>query len=147
MKKLITLALILCATTFIQAQNNLEFSRVLIVDLFNGSQTVPAGTVWKIEGITTNNQFKANGTKWTQGASAQNGVIWFPEGTVLEGDFPPGYPQIVSKLSIIEFSVVPIGTSGGAFVVAEHADNAAALSAGLTIGDFYRTGDFLKVVH
>ena len=48
MKKLITLALILCATTFIQAQNNLEFSRILLIDLLDGPQTVPAGTVWKI---------------------------------------------------------------------------------------------------
>jgi len=31
--------------------------------------------------------------------------------------------------------------------LAEHADNAAALTAGLTIGAFYRTGDLLKVVH
>lgn len=29
----------------------------------------------------------------------------------------------------------------------EHADNAAALLAGLTVGAFYRTGDALKVVH
>ena len=29
----------------------------------------------------------------------------------------------------------------------EHADNAAAIAAGLTVGAFYRTGDFLKVVH
>ena len=28
-----------------------------------------------------------------------------------------------------------------------HADNAAALLAGLTVGQIYRTGDFLKVVH
>ena len=31
--------------------------------------------------------------------------------------------------------------------LAEHADNAAALTAGLTAGAFYRTGDLLKVVH
>jgi len=31
--------------------------------------------------------------------------------------------------------------------LAEHADNAAALLAGLTAGAFYRTGDLLKVVH
>tara|TARA_R110002020_G_scaffold287440_1_gene502900 strand:- start:1012 stop:1656 length:645 start_codon:yes stop_codon:yes gene_type:complete len=31
--------------------------------------------------------------------------------------------------------------------IAEYADNAAALAAGLTAGDFYRTGDLLKVVH
>jgi hypothetical protein len=31
--------------------------------------------------------------------------------------------------------------------VSEYANNAAALSAGLTIGDVYRTGDDLKIVH
>jgi len=31
--------------------------------------------------------------------------------------------------------------------LAEHADNAAAITAGLTTGAFYRTGDLLKVVH
>lgn len=30
---------------------------------------------------------------------------------------------------------------------AEYADNAAAVSAGLAVGDFYRTGDVLKVTH
>jgi hypothetical protein len=29
----------------------------------------------------------------------------------------------------------------------EYADNTSALAAGLTIGDFYRTGDLLKIVH
>jgi hypothetical protein len=29
----------------------------------------------------------------------------------------------------------------------EHADNAAALAASLKIGDVYRTGDDLKIVH
>jgi hypothetical protein len=31
--------------------------------------------------------------------------------------------------------------------VPEYADNAAALSADLTIGQVYRTGDLLKIVH
>ena len=31
--------------------------------------------------------------------------------------------------------------------VAQHANNAAALFAGMTIGEVYRTGDFLKIVH
>jgi hypothetical protein len=31
--------------------------------------------------------------------------------------------------------------------MAEHTDNAAAITAGLTVGAFYRTGDLLKVVH
>jgi len=38
-----------------------------------------------------------------------------------------------SKLSIVGLS--------------EYADNASALSAGLTEGDLYRTGDILKIVH
>ncbi len=31
--------------------------------------------------------------------------------------------------------------------VTEHADNAAAIVAGLPVGTRYRTGDFLKIVH
>jgi hypothetical protein len=29
----------------------------------------------------------------------------------------------------------------------EYADNAAAIAGGLSVGQVYRTGDFLKVVH
>lgn len=29
----------------------------------------------------------------------------------------------------------------------EYADNAAALAGGLSIGDYYRTGDYVKIVH
>jgi hypothetical protein len=31
--------------------------------------------------------------------------------------------------------------------ILEYADNTAALSGGLVIGDFYRTGDLSKIVH
>jgi hypothetical protein len=31
--------------------------------------------------------------------------------------------------------------------IVEYANNAAALTAGLKIGEFYRTGDDLKVIH
>ena len=31
--------------------------------------------------------------------------------------------------------------------VSEYADNTAAIAAGLTTGDVYRTGDLLKIVH
>ena len=31
--------------------------------------------------------------------------------------------------------------------IVEHADNAAAIAAGLTVGAIYRTGDLLKIVH
>jgi hypothetical protein len=142
MKKLITLALILCATTFIQAQNNLEFSRVLLIDLLDGPQTVPAGTVWKIvaiDGTTTAERLNVNDRTWYWDVGDD---IWFPEGTTLSKRLTEAF-----RFSVIEFSTVPIENSGGTAVVPEHADNAAALSAGLTIGNFYRTGDFLKVVH
>jgi len=32
-------------------------------------------------------------------------------------------------------------------VVIQAADNADAILSGLTVGDVYRTGDFLKIVH
>jgi hypothetical protein len=31
--------------------------------------------------------------------------------------------------------------------IAEFADNAAAIAGGLAVNTFYRTGDFLKIVH
>lgn len=31
--------------------------------------------------------------------------------------------------------------------VSEYTDNAAAVSGGLSVGDVYRTGDILKIVH
>ena len=56
------------------------------------------------------------------------------------------------KMSIINNGNVGIGTNTPTAKLtvvglAEHADNAAAISAGLTTGAFYRTGDLLKVVH
>lgn len=38
-------------------------------------------------------------------------------------------------------------TNFAASAIVEYADNAAALLGGLSVGDFYRTGDLLKVVH
>jgi hypothetical protein len=39
------------------------------------------------------------------------------------------------------------GTTLNMSNITEHADNAAALLAGHVVGDFYRTGDTLKIVH
>lgn len=49
-----------------------------------------------------------------------------------------------SDTNILGFKVdLPLSVTS----IAEHNDNAAALLAGLAIGDVYRTGDLLKIVH
>ena len=57
-----------------------------------------------------------------------NAMTVLKNGKVGIGTSAPG-----SKLSIVGLS--------------EYTDNAAALAAGLTVGDLYRTGDLLKIVH
>lgn len=43
--------------------------------------------------------------------------------------------------------VAYLGDIPGQYTLEEHADNAAAISAGLPVGRLYRTGDVVKVVH
>lgn len=57
-----------------------------------------------------------------------------------------------SSVSAIALSptVMQLSNTGGKYAfanIAEYADNAAALSGGLTVGFIYRTGDDLKIVH
>ena len=117
MKKLITLALIIGATTFTQAQNNLVFNQVLDFRVTNSvSVTVPEGKVWKVE-HTSSGQIFATKTDVPYGVgldnSSYNGTaqgqnaIWFSEGTVL------ATTSSNLHLSILEFNVVPISTTTG----------------------------------
>jgi len=59
-----------------------------------------------------------------------NPLIW--------GDFTNHKVGIFMKPAVSKFGVADIP---------EYADNAAAVTAGLTVGEFYRTGDVLKIIH
>lgn len=50
-----------------------------------------------------------------------------------------GITQVTGQLRLI--------SNIQSFGIAEYADNAAALAGGLVFGEFYRTGDVLKIVH
>ena len=120
MKKLITLALIIGTTTFIQAQSNLVFNRVLNFSVSNAGVTVPDGKAWKIEngssGIwfaveTTNAPYGDNLSTESQPQQFQVGdltdkPIWLAEGTFLKNNSGDK-----SFISILEFNVVPISSS------------------------------------
>jgi len=71
--------------------------------------------------------------------------------TASSGDFKWNFGGS-EKMRLTETGNVGIGTAAPTAALqvvglAEYADNAAALAAGLTAGAFYRTGDLLKVVH
>jgi len=50
-----------------------------------------------------------------------------------------------SYVNFVNGSIALTGTTTE--VVAEYADNAAAITGGLSVGTHYRTGDLLKIVH
>lgn len=113
MKKLITLALIIGATTLTQAQSNLVFNQVLILDFTNNAAEpyiVPEGKVWKVESATLGSTFKVDGNTWTMGdlGSYRMGPIWIPENSALSGG-----SSDADFISVLEFNVVPISTTTG----------------------------------
>lgn len=58
--------------------------------------------------------------------------------------------DVVTEMSQAEKDVVDaaaVTAAAAAAAVVEHADNTAAVAAGLAVGTQYRTGDLLKVVH
>ena len=60
-----------------------------------------------------------------------------------------GVARAINSLSVLPSVFGGSITAGGLVdtAIAEHADNAAAIAAGLAIGTHYRTGDDLKIVH
>lgn len=52
--------------------------------------------------------------------------------------------QLVAIEAYINNKIALLGQNSAVNV---YADNAAAISGGLVVGDFYRTGDAVKIVH
>jgi len=113
MKKLITLALIVGATTLTQAQSNLVFNQVLNFTVSSSvSATVPEGKVWKVEHSSGDLRIDKADVAYGLGISNVplwnvNKPTWYSEGTVLFTS------SSFSTLSILEFNVVAISSSGG----------------------------------
>jgi hypothetical protein len=113
MKKLITLALIVGATTLTQAQSNLVFNQVLNFTVSSSvSATVPEGKVWKVEHNTGDLRIDKADVAYGLGISNVplwnvNKPTWYSEGTVLFTS------SSFSSLSILEFNVVPTSTTTG----------------------------------
>jgi hypothetical protein len=67
------------------------------------------------------------------------------DGTIASTDKLLGTDE--NTVTTKNFQIQNITTYINTQTVAEHADNAAAIAAGLPVGTRYRTGDFLKIVH
>lgn len=112
MKKLITLALIIGAITFIEAQSNLVFNQAIILQLSIAGATVPEGKIWKVTYGTGGSIFDVNGQSWSIGTLGSHKAtpIWFPEGSVFTTTTSTSNSK-VWVLNILEFNVVPISSS------------------------------------
>lgn len=97
----------------LNAQNNLVFNQVLILDFTNNGAEpyiVPEGKVWKVESATLGSTFKVDGNTWTMGdlGSYRMGPIWIPENSALSGG-----SSDADFISVLEFDVVPTSTGIG----------------------------------
>ena len=98
--------LFLFFTTITLAQNNLVFEQALIVQT-GPDAVVPNGKVWKIES-SSEGQIYIDGASWILSDSNGKGnlPLWVPEGKTITSNAWYG------KISVLEFSVVPISSSG-----------------------------------
>jgi len=67
------------------------------------------------------------------------------DGTIASTDKLLGTDE--NNVTTKNFAIQNITTYINTQTVPVHADNAAAVAAGLSVGARYRTGDFLKIVH
>ena len=104
MKKIITLIIIICTTTLIQAQGDLVFNKALILEIGFTPITVPEGKVWKVQGtnggalvLLTDNSFFT----LYQG-------LWMPEGFSFRES---SSGSTATSVNVLEFDVVPLSSS------------------------------------
>ncbi len=122
MKK-ITLIIALIFTTQLFSQYDLQFSKVITMVLGNGQEaTVPEGKVWKVEsafsGSINNNYMdvRIDNSEFGSGTNVNsqfglpgiwNSPLWLKAGDRVQGE------SAGASYSIIEFTLVTAGTSGG----------------------------------
>jgi hypothetical protein len=110
MKKYFFIVFAIAFTAQINAQNNLVFNQVILLELTSSGTTVPEGKVWKVEDGQLGNFYSVNGLTWSIGASGsyKNTPTWFPEGSVFK---KYSGSSSLNTLSILEFDVVPVSTT------------------------------------
>ena len=107
-------------TTITLAQSNLVFEQALIVQT-GPDAVVPNGKVWKIES-SSEGEIYIDGASWMLSDSNGKGnlPLWVPEGKTITSNAWYG------KISVLEFSVVPISSSGSSSNVGVGADGFSA---------------------
>lgn len=133
MKKYILITLSLAFAAQINAQNNLVFNQVILLELTSSGTTVPEGKIWKVEDGQGGYVYSVNEEPWLVGASGsyKSTPTWFPEGSVFT-KFSGN--NSINTLSILEFNVVPISSTGSGTVD-------TGISNGALPGDDYTPGD------
>lgn len=103
MKKIITLIIIICTTTLIQAQGDLVFNKALILELSFTDITVPEGKVWKVQGTNGGVNVSVNNSSFNlyQG-------LWMPEGFTFS---KASSGSQAAAVNVLEFDVVPLSSS------------------------------------
>ena len=118
MKKILFITTLLLITVT-YSQKNLELNQVLNVELTSEGVTIPDGKAWKIEGTwgyyydaTSGYAFLTVNDETFPLRDSNIYPLWFPAGTVFKKTAgSSGYD--VKFLSVLEFNLVPITSSGG----------------------------------
>ena len=103
MKKIITLIIIICTTTLIQAQGDLVFNKALILEMNFTDITVPEGKVWKVQGTNGGGIVSVNNSSFTLYQ-----CLWMPEGFSFR---KASSGSQATAVNVLEFNLVPLSSS------------------------------------